>query len=99
MGTLMSHQVKSHHVDMLEGRHYIVLHDPETNSEHHIAVYVNHDTCPTCGHVQPKTNTGELDIKAVIRDEIANLEQSKAQVRDSARKHNVPLLRADGKAR
>jgi hypothetical protein len=88
----MSYQVKTHHVELNEGRHYIVLHDPETGAEHHTVIYLGHDVCPTCGHVQPKDN-GKLDLKAIIQEEIANLEKSKQQVRGWARAHNVPVKR------
>jgi hypothetical protein len=95
----MSFQLKHQHVDEYLGRHYIVLHDPDTGAEHHIALYTGHKTCPTCGHVKPIDNLGNIDHKALIREEIKALEASKAQTRAHAKKHGIPTLKADGKAR
>jgi len=90
----MSWQVKDQHVDLSLGRHYVVLHEPVTGAEHHVAIYVGHDSCPLCGNVQPKTNTGELDVKAILKQEMEVLEASHAQSRAHAQKHNVPILKA-----
>jgi hypothetical protein len=90
----MAWQVKEQHVDLSLGRHYIVLHEPISGAEHHIAVYVGHDSCALCGHASPKTNTGDLDMKAILKKEIEALEASHAQTAAHARKHNVPILKA-----
>ena len=95
----MSFEIKEQHVDKGIGRHYILLHDPETGAEHHLALYTGHHSCPLCGHVKPITNLGEIDLKALLKEEFANLEISKAQTVAWAKKHNVPILKADGKAR
>lgn len=91
--------MKEQHVDKALGRHYIVLHEPGTGAEHHTIIYTGHDSCPTCGHVKPKTNLGEIDLKELLKSEIAALEAAHAQTHAWAQKHNVPILRADGKAR
>lgn len=87
----MSWNLKEHHFDHTAQRHYAVLHDPATGAEHHLVIYTGHDSCPTCGHVQPKTNTGELDFAAILSEQIANLEQSHAQSVAYAKRHNVPV--------
>lgn len=89
----MSYQIKTQHVNVGEGHHYIVLHDPETGAEHHVMIRTGHDSCPTCGHVKPKDNLGALDLKAIVKEEIGNLEKAKAQTKEWARKHNIPLLK------
>ena len=95
----MSWQLKEHHLDKHLGRHYAILHEPVTGAEHHIIVLTGHDTCATCGHVQPKTNTGELDFKEILKSELEALEQSHAQSEAYAKRHGIPILRADGTKR
>ena len=95
----MSWQVREQHVDLSLGRHYVVLHEPVSGAEHHLMIYVGHDSCPTCGAVKPKTNTGDIDFKAILKQEIEALEASHAQSAAHAKLHNVPILKADGKAR
>ena len=90
----MSFQLKDQHVDEQLGRHYITIHDPETGAEHHLAIYTGHHSCPLCGHVKPHDNLGEIDHKAIIKEEIALLEASKAQTRAHAKKHGIPILKA-----
>ncbi len=90
----MSWKLKHHEFDHTVQRHYAVLHDPATGAEHHLAIYTGHDSCALCGHVQPKTNTGELDFKAILQEELANLEASHAQSVAYAKKHNIPVKKA-----
>lgn len=87
----MSWDLKHHHFDHTLQRHYAVLHDHETGAEHHLVIHTGHDSCPHCGHVQPKTNTGELDFKAILAEQLANLEQSHAQSVAYAKRHNIPV--------
>lgn len=89
----MSWDLKAHEFDHTVQRHYAVLHDPVTGAEHHLVIYAGHDSCPTCGHVKPKTNTGQLDFKAILKEEIANLEKSHAQSVAYAKKFNVPAVK------
>ena len=95
----MSWQMKDQHLDKALGRHYVTLHKPETGAEHHLIVLVGHDSCPACGHVTPKDNVGDLDFKAILKSEMAALEESHAQAHKYAAKHGVPVLRADGSKR
>ena len=90
----MSFQVRQQHVDEALGRHYVEIHDPETGAEHHVVIYLGHASCPMCGHIRPHDNLGQIDHKALIKEEIQNLEQSRNQVREHARKHGIPLLKA-----
>ena len=90
----MAWQLKNHDFDHQVGRHYAVLHDPATGAEHHIVIHTGHDSCPTCGHVKPKTNTGDLDFKAILREELANLEQSRMQSAAYVHRHNIPVAKA-----
>jgi hypothetical protein len=89
----MAWDLKAHEFHHSLGRHYAVLHDPTTGAEHHLVIYTGHDSCPTCGHVKPKANTGELDFKAILRDELAALEKSRAQSAAYAKKFNVPAAK------
>ena len=91
--------MKEQHIDRGLGRHYIILHDPETGAEHHIPLDTSHRPCPCCGHVWPIDNLGQIDLKALLKEEIGNLEKGKAQTDEWGKKHNVPILKADGKAR
>jgi len=87
----MSWSLKSDEVDLSLKRHYMVLEESQTGEQHHVAIYLGHDSCPLCGHVKPKTETGELDMQAILRQEIAALEASAAQTTAHARKHNVKM--------
>jgi hypothetical protein len=49
--------------------------------------------------VWPIDNLGQIDLKALLKEEIGNLEKGKAQTDEWGKKHNVPILKADGKAR
>ena len=89
----MTWQLKQHEFDHMIGRHYAVLHDPATGAEHHLIIFTGHDACPTCGHVYPKTNTGELDFKAILKEELSALEKSHAQSAAYAKKFNIPAAR------
>jgi hypothetical protein len=85
----MSWEKKSEHVDMALKRHYVVLEESQTGAQHHVSIYLGHDSCPLCGHVKPKTETGEIDPHAIIRQEIAELEGSAAHTHAYARRHGV----------
>ena len=86
----MAWDLKEHEFDHTVQRHYAVLHDPATGAEHHLVIYTGCDSCPACGHARPKTNTGELDFAAILKEELAALEQSHAQSVAYAKRHNVP---------
>lgn len=95
----MSFQLKEQSVDLGIGCHDIILHDPDTGAEHHIKIFTGHHSCPLCGHVKPIDNLGKIDHKALMKEEISSLEAAKQQTREHAKKHSIPILRADGKAR
>lgn len=95
----MAWQVKEQYLDEAMGHHVIHLHDPEVGALHVLQIIVNHDACPLCGHVSPKTNLGDIDVKAIIAEELQNLEKSRENERSHARTHRLAKMRADGKAR
>lgn len=104
----MSWQVAEQYVDKTTegGRHYVKLVEPITGAVHDLVIYVGHDACPTCGHVWlralddlKKMPTGHVDAKAEIKEVLAVLEQSHSRLDEHAKANNVPVLRADGKAR
>lgn len=95
----MSWQVSRQHVDKALGHDIIHLHEPQSGAEHIIQIIVGHQSCPVCGHVRPKTDLGDIDRHAIIAQEIANLELSHANAEAWARKHRIPILGKDGKAR
>ena len=92
----MSWQVKTQHVEADLGRHYAILHDPQTGAEHHLVIYVGHVSCPLCGHVKPLDAVEQIDCREIIKQEMAALEASHKQAKEHARKNNLPLVRADG---
>ena len=87
----MAWTLKHHHFDHTVQRHYAVLHDPATGAEHHLVIYTGHESCLLCGHVVPKTTTGELDFPAILKAELAALEQAHAQSVAYAKKNNIPV--------
>jgi hypothetical protein len=89
----MSWQLKQHDFDHTVQRHYAVLHDPATGAEHHLVIFTGHNSCPTCGHVKPIDAVGALDFKAILKEELANLEKSRAQSREYANKFNIPAAK------
>lgn len=95
----MAWQVKSQHVDKALGHHVVILHDPSINAGHVLQIIVGHESCPVCGHVKIAENVNELSPREIIAQEVANLEAAHAQSHEYARKHNIPVMGADGKAR
>jgi len=93
----MAWELKQHDFDHTVGRHYAILHDPATGAEHHLVIFTSHSSCPTCGHVKRNDATGALDFKAILKEELANLEKSHAQSTAYARKFNIPAAKVDKK--
>lgn len=87
----MSWEKVAEHIDEAQGTHSVFLEDKTCSpvATHEVHILIGHDYCPTCGHVKPKTNTDELDPKAIISAEIAALTTRTANVKAYGRKHNV----------
>lgn len=95
----MSWEVKLQQLDKRLGMVIIHLHEPDSRAEHKLQIMVGHDACPHCGHLTLKTNTGDLDPRALLAEEMKLLEASHAQQDAFARKHGIPLRRVTGTAR
>jgi hypothetical protein len=80
-------------VDHQLGMHIVHLEDDIYKSQHKLQICIGKDSCPLCGHVIPKTNTGLLDPRALTAAEIAALEQVKANIDGYAKRHNVRVRR------
>lgn len=76
-------------VDHQLGMHIVHLEDSLTKAQHKLQICIGADSCPHCGHVVPKTNTGELDPRALIAAETAALEQVHADINRYAKTHKV----------
>lgn len=81
------------HIDHQIGMHVIHLEHAFTKAQHKLQIWLGMDACPLCGHVVPKTNTGELDPHAFVAQEIAALERVHGNIEAYARKHRVPIRR------
>lgn len=79
------------HVDPKTGMHIVHLHNPDTGAEHMMQFAIGHDACHHCGHAVAKTNLDELDPKAHIASEIAELNLSHANLVAYAETHRLPL--------
>lgn len=77
-------------LDMQTGMHIIPLIHP-SGAEHKLQINVRHESCPHCGHVHPQTELGELDVKKIVEDEIALLNQNQAAVADYVARHRLPV--------
>lgn len=77
-------------INEAEGMHLVVLRESTSQAEHHLMIHLEHDSCPTCGHVKAKENLNEIDVRALIASEIAALNDSTERMRAYARKHKVP---------
>lgn len=95
----MAWQVKSQHVDKALGHHVVLLHDPHSGAGHVLQIIVGHEACPVCGHVKIAENVNEINPHEIIAQEVVNLEKAHAQSHHYARKHGVPVMGPDGKAR
>lgn len=95
----MAWQVKEQYVHKGIGHHVVHLHEPTSGAEHILQIVIGHEACDVCGHVKVAENVAELDPRALIENEIAELEKAHAQAHHYARKHGVPVVGADGKAR
>lgn len=62
----------------------------ETGAQHRLQIAAGFDHCPHCGHVVPKNNLGQIDIRAIIARELESLERAHAQDIAWIRKHNIP---------
>jgi hypothetical protein len=80
-------------VDHQTGMHVMHLENPVTKATHKLQIWIGMDSCPGCGHVMPKTNTGEIDPRAHEAAELAALDQVHDNIDAYARKHRVPVHR------
>jgi hypothetical protein len=87
----MSWDVVSQHIDKQLGHHIIHLQDAWSKSRHIIQIMIGKDHCPLCGHVHPKTNTGELDVRAIIARNVEALETVHANIDAHAKKWGVAV--------
>lgn len=82
---------KSHEIVKSLGMHVFHLEEPVSGAEHKLQICIGHDSCPLCGHVIPKTNTGELAPYEYEKQELANLDHSHGNQDAYAKKHQVPV--------
>ena len=82
---------QTEHLDLRTGYHVITLSDPETGHTHKLQIQTGADSCPSCGHVRPKTNHGQIDPKKHIEEELMALTKSHADQRAYAAKHRVKV--------
>jgi hypothetical protein len=87
----MSWQVVTQHVDKQLGMHIIHLRDAWSKAHHIVQILIGHDSCPLCGHVKPKTNTGELDPRKIVAQEVAALEKVHSNIDSYSKRHGVPV--------
>lgn len=87
----MSWNLISQHIDKQQGAHILRLEDAWSKARHMIKILIGMDCCPLCGHVQPKTNTGELDVRAILARELAALERVHSNIDAHAKRWGVPV--------
>lgn len=87
----MSWDVTHQYVEKQTGYHVIHLQDAWSKARHILQIMIGKDHCPMCGHVHPKTNTGELDMRALIATEIAALETVHSNIDAHAKKWGVAV--------
>lgn len=80
-----------HHVDKALGFHIFHLEEPSSGAQHKLQILISHDSCPTCGHVIPKTNTGEIDPFAIERAELALLNKVHENMDAYIRRTGAPV--------
>lgn len=83
--------VKHEFLDKRLGRHTVELHHPETGAVHLVHILIGHDACPTCGHVQAKGNTRELDPQQIVAAELNELNKAHSNLEHYRQKHRVPV--------
>lgn len=89
----MSWELKSQHVDKQLGMHILHLEEAWSKARHIIQILIGMDSCPLCGHVQPKTNTGEIDVPAILARELSALERVHQIIDAHAKRWNVRIRR------
>lgn len=85
----MSFQIHEQYLDLESGHHVVKLRDGK--KEHIVQWPVGIDSCPTCGHVHPKTNLDEIDPKAMVAEVIESINQSHTNMHEYAKKHGIPI--------
>ncbi len=78
------------YLDLASGFHVIDLRD-ERGNRHLVQLTVGHDTCPSCGAVQPKDSLNTVDPAAVIRQVMETLNASQQQILAYASKHGLKV--------
>lgn len=91
--------MKEQWLDKRQGKHYVVLHEPESGSEHHVMFLIGPESCPHCGHVHNVHDPLALGPKERVDQEIQKLQDSHDRMEGYARQHNIPILVAEGKPR
>jgi hypothetical protein len=71
--------------------HVVAKMSHENGAQHRLQIIGGFDSCPHCGHVVPKNNLGEVDIRAILAAELAAFEKAQADTGAWVRKFNVPL--------
>ena len=87
----MSWSVVKEHVDKQIGHHIIHMQEAWSKAEHIVQIIIGKDSCPLCGHVWPKTNTGELDPRAIKAAELASLELVHKNMDAYAKKNSIAI--------
>lgn len=90
-------QRKAHEIVKALGMHVFHLEEPISGAEHKLQICLSHDACPLCGHVVPKTNTGDLDPYAYEKAELAALDKAHANMDGYGKKWGVPVRKKGSK--
>lgn len=84
-------------IDHEQGMHLVTLHHTEIGLEHKLQVHLAHDVCVGCKRITAKDNLDEIDPMAEVDLAIAELNKSHDAQVAYAKKHRIPVRRADGK--
>jgi hypothetical protein len=81
------------HINYALGMHVLWFEEALSGASHRLQILIGHEFCPLCGHVWPKTNTGELDPQAFEAAELVALTQSHANMDAYGKKNGIPRRR------
>jgi hypothetical protein len=80
-----------HHVDKALGMHIFHFEEALSGAKHRLQILIGYDSCPLCGHIWPKTNTGEINPFDYEARELAALHAVHANMDHYAKRTGAPV--------
>lgn len=83
----MTWKIKDEFIDVAQGRHVVIFHNPDTGAEHHLINLFGLDACPTCGHTMATFHGHSADFHKLKADKLNELNDHHKKVAAYLEKH------------